>query len=156
MMPKESKYGVWPKSGEIDIMEHVGHDTGKVHGTVHTQAYNHKHGTQAGGSMSTDVQEWHTYVVEWRHDKILFGIDNVVYHIFRKQSDANTDVWPLNQDFFLILNLAVGGTWGGQNGIDEDAFRGMAKRCKSIGLECIRKILSRLVPQNLQARRLKL
>lgn len=123
MMPRDSKYGGWPRSGEIDIMEHVGYDPGNIHGTVHTQSYHHSIGTQIGGSMRTDVDAWHTYTVEWRPDIMLFACDGVVYQIFRKESD-DTDEWPFNQKFFVILNMAVGGNWGGSKGIDEDAFQG--------------------------------
>jgi len=123
MMPRVSFYGGWPRSGEIDIMEHVGYDTGRVHGTVHTLAYHHSVGTQIGGSAGVDVKGWHTYTAEWRPDVILFACDGKVYQIFRKESD-DTAKWPFDQPFYLILNMAVGGNWGGARGIDEDAFRG--------------------------------
>lgn len=123
MMPRDSRYGRWPRSGEIDIMEHVGYDPGNFHGTVHTQAYHHSIGTQIGGSVRADVDDWHTYTVEWRPEVILFACDGIVYQIYRKESD-DADTWPFNHNFFLILNMAVGGLWGGSRGIDEDAFRG--------------------------------
>merc|ERR1712039_429392 len=61
MMPRTSEYGGWPKSGEIDIMEHVGYDKGKLHGTVHAGCCYHSIGTQVGGSTRADVGDWHTY-----------------------------------------------------------------------------------------------
>jgi beta-glucanase (GH16 family) len=124
MMPKESTYGWWPNSGEIDIMEHVGYDTNKVHVTVHTGAYNHMIGTQRGGSTWTEVTQWHTYTVEWRPDVMLFALDGRVYQVFQNSHDGDTKKWPFNHDFFLIMNLAVGGDWGGSQGIDEWAFEG--------------------------------
>lgn len=123
MMPTDSAYGIWPRSGEIDIMEHVGYDTGKFHGTVHTGAYYHSIGTQVGGSTSVDPLAWHTWTVEWRPNIMLFAVDDTVYQIFRKEGE-DTQVWPFNQKFYVILNLAVGGDWGGQQGIDEQAFTG--------------------------------
>jgi hypothetical protein len=105
-------------------MEHVGYDTGKIHGTVHTQSYHHSIGTQIGGSRGVDVKKWHTYTVEWRPDIILFACDNEVYQIFKKQSATDKNKWPFDQKFYVILNMAVGGDWGGQRGIDEQAFRG--------------------------------
>lgn len=123
MMPTDSAYGIWPRSGEIDIMEHVGYDTGKFHGTVHTQAYHHSIGTQLGGLTAVDPTAWHVWTVEWRPDIILFAVNNEVYQIFRKESE-DKDVWPFDLKFYLILNYAVGGNWGGQQGIDEAAFAG--------------------------------
>jgi len=123
MMPRVSTYGGWPRSGEIDIMEHVGYDTGRIHGTVHTLAYHHRIGTQIGGSMSVDVKDWHTYTVDWRPDVIYFSCDGHVYQMFRKESDDSAK-WPFNHAFYVILNMAVGGDWGGQRGVDEGAFWG--------------------------------
>jgi len=123
MMPRDSAYGGWPHSGEIDIMEHVGYDTGKFHGTVHTGAYHHSIGTQVGGSTDVPATAWHTWTMEWRPDIILFAADEEVYRVFRKEG-PDTEVWPFNQRFFAILNLAVGGDWGGQQGIDRGALSG--------------------------------
>jgi len=124
MMPTDGEYGGWPHSGEIDIMEHVGYDTGKFHGTVHTGAYHHSIGTQLGGSTTADASAWHTWTAEWRDDIILFAVDEEVYQIFRNEGDGDSEKWPFDKRFFLILNYAVGGDWGGQQGIDEAAFRG--------------------------------
>lgn len=123
MMPTDNAYGRWPHSGEIDIMEHIGYDTGKFHGTVHTGAFHHNIGTQLGGSTTADASAWHTWTVEWRPDLILFARDGVVYQIFRKRGD-DREAWPFDQRFHLILNLAVGGSWGGQRGIDRADFAG--------------------------------
>lgn len=124
MMPTKFTYGRWPHSGEIDIMEHVGYDTGKFHGTVHTGAYHHSIGTQVGGSTAVAATDWHTWTVEWRPNIMLFAVDDKVYQIFRKQGENDTEKWPFDQKFYLIMNYAVGGNWGGQRGIDESAFKG--------------------------------
>jgi len=113
MLPTQSAYGSWPKSGEIDIMEAVGCTANKVHGTVHTGAYNHMLGTQQEGHTFIEVGDWHTYMVEWTESKIDWFVDGQHYHRFAAASSPNSDKWPFNQDFFLILNLAIGGTWGG-------------------------------------------
>lgn len=123
-MPRNNVYGGWPRSGEIDIMEHVGYDTGKIHGTIHCLAYHHNIGTQIGGSTETDVTEFHEYTVEWRPDVILFACDQVVYQIFRHQDHGGSSTWPFDTDFYVILNLAVGGDWGAAQGVDEAAFEG--------------------------------
>jgi len=123
LLPRHWKFGNWPNSGEIDIMEHVGYEPGRIHGTVHTGAYHHRIGTQKGGSMHVDVEQWRTYTVEWRPEVIIFACDDVVYQVFQKESDDSA-VWPFNQEFYLILNMAVGGDWGAVKGVDEAAFSG--------------------------------
>ncbi|WP_296701936.1 glycoside hydrolase family 16 protein [Algoriphagus sp.] len=119
MLAEENKFGGWPANGEIDIMEHVGFDPGKVHGTVHTEAFNHKIGTQKGGFRMVPEfnTEFHVYSIEWNKEKIDFYIDNKLYFTFEKSSD-NYKEWPFDEPFHLILNIAVGGGWGGQQGVD--------------------------------------
>lgn len=79
MLPSSSKYGDWPRCGEIDIMEHVGLDPGKVHGTIHTEMCNHKKGTQVGNILDAGLGEWHTYGVAWSHDRLNFFYDGQRY-----------------------------------------------------------------------------
>lgn len=120
MLAEENRHGGWPKNGEIDIMEHVGFDPGKVHGTVHTEAFNHSIGTQKGGfKMVENFQsEFHIYAIDWTEDKIDFYIDGEKYFSFAN-SGGDYKEWPFNQPFHMILNIAVGGNWGGQKGVDE-------------------------------------
>jgi len=123
MLPTDWAYGDWPKSGEIDIMEHVGYDCGRVHGTVHTDKYNHMKKTQVGKQVSLDTSDWHVYTVEWSESRIDFGVDGQRYHRFEDDGSGN-NAWPFNKRFHLLLNIAVGGDWGGQQGIDEGSFGG--------------------------------
>jgi beta-glucanase (GH16 family) len=113
----------WPACGEIDIMEHVGFDPLNIHGNIHTEAYNHVKGTNKGSSVETREpwKEFHIYAVEWRKDKMDFFVDDQLYFTFVKERDAQ-DVWPFDKPHFLILNLAIGGGWGGQHGIDDSKF----------------------------------
>ena len=113
----------WPESGEIDIMEYVGYDPDNVHGYVHTEAYNHTIGTDKGSSYTLERpwEEFHVYAVEWYEDRIEFFVDDVNYFTFEKESSDN-DVWPFDKPHYLILNLAIGGNWGGQEGIDDSLF----------------------------------
>lgn len=123
MLPEVNNYGGWPKSGEIDIMEHVGYDPGKVHGTVHTEAFNHSIGTQKGAQlMVSDFQdEFHVYAIDWKKDKIDFFIDGQKYFTFENTGDGSK-AWPFDHPFHLILNIAVGGNWGGAQGVDADIW----------------------------------
>lgn len=121
MLPADRSYGQWPLCGEIDIMEHVGHDPDFVYGTVHTGAYNHMIGTQKGGKLTkADYEsEFHTYRINWSEERIEFYIDKVRYYTFAKRSDDIAE-WPFDQPFYLILNVAIGGNWGGEKGVEED------------------------------------
>lgn len=112
----------WPLCGEIDIMEHVGFDPGVVHGTVHTEAYNHSKGTQKGKQITvpTAMTDFHVYAVDWTPEQMDFLVDGTVFYTLTKSAMGNgTAQWPFIQPFFLILNVAVGGNWGGQKGVDE-------------------------------------
>lgn len=122
MLPTDWYYGGWPQSGEIDIMEHVGYDEGIVHGTVHTDAYNHTKGTQQGNSYEVPdaTSAFHVYSIEWSEDTIEFFVDDDKYFMFANQ--GTWQKWPFDKRFHLILNIAVGGTWGGAQGVDDNAF----------------------------------
>ncbi|HET7410652.1 MAG TPA: glycoside hydrolase family 16 protein [Paracoccaceae bacterium] len=113
----------WPGQGEIDIMEHVGWDEGVVHGTIHTEAYNHVAGTQVGAETRVPdaCTAFHTYQLDWSPERILIGIDGRAYMRFENDGSGDPARWPFNAPQYLILNVAVGG-WGGAKGIDDDAF----------------------------------
>jgi beta-glucanase (GH16 family) len=124
MLPTDWAYGGWPASGEIDIMEHVGYDQGVVHGTIHTASFNHMIGTQRGGSITrSDVStRFYTYAVEWSADELVWFIDDIEYFRFPRQAGYGSPQWPFDRRFHLILNLAIGGNWGGVQGIDNSAL----------------------------------
>ncbi|AQR73932.1 family 16 glycosylhydrolase [Sphingomonas sp. LM7] len=113
----------WPAMGEIDIMEHVGWDPGRVHGTIHTKAYNHVAKTQKGANaMVPDAcTAFHTYQLDWNEDRVLIGIDGRAHMRFDNDKKGDPATWPFATPEYLILNVAVGG-WGGQKGIDPAAF----------------------------------
>lgn len=123
MLPEENKYGGWPKSGEIDIMEHVGYDPGVIHGTVHTDAFNHIKGTQVGkqDTIPDFDKNFHTYAINWTAQHIEFFIDGKRFHVF-KNNGSGTEAWPFDHPYYLIMNIAVGGGWGGRKGIDESIW----------------------------------
>lgn len=115
----------WPRRGEIDIMEHVGFDEGIIHGTIHSEAYNHGKNTQKGNQISVPdvVSAFHLYAIEWTADQIEFFVDDKLYYTVQQSALGSTEAqWPFTQPFFLILNVAVGGDWGGQKGVDESIW----------------------------------
>ena len=124
MLPTDWVYGGWPESGEIDIMEHVGYNPNWIHGTIHTDAYNHMDGTQLGGQIHINdaSSNFHIYSIVWSDESIKWYVDDIQFYDFYNDQQDDFTTWPFNQDFHLILNLAIGGTWGGQQGIDDSAF----------------------------------
>jgi beta-glucanase (GH16 family) len=113
----------WPRCGEIDVMEHVGFVPGRVHATVHTDAYNHVKGTQKGAQVDLgDLYDtFRVYAVEWRPEKVEFFVDGRSYFSFGKKPGGEA-VWPFDREHYLIMNVAVGGSWGGQQGVDDAVF----------------------------------
>jgi beta-glucanase (GH16 family) len=123
MLPTDWEYGGWPASGEIDIMEHVGYDMGTVHGTVHTEAYNGADGTQRGGDIYLDDAHtaFHVYAIEWDADSIHFIVDSENYFTFPNYG-TGYERWPFDKRFHLLMNIAIGGNWGGIEGVDDSIF----------------------------------
>ncbi|WP_163517414.1 family 16 glycosylhydrolase [Gelidibacter japonicus] len=123
MLSEDRKELGWPESGEIDIMEHVGYDNDTIHGTIHTKAYNHLKGTQKGKTIFIDRPNdtFHVFAIEWTPEKIDFLLDGVVYNHIANEHKTTAE-WPFDKKFHLILNVAVGGMWGGRQGIDESIF----------------------------------
>ncbi len=114
MMPQKNLYGGWPKSGELDIMEMIGHEAGQTHGTLHF-------GPGPGSTQLTKSHQlekgifndaFHVFSLEWKQDEIKWLVDGVVYSTYNK-TDFGTNNYPFNEEFFLIFNLAVGGNWPG-------------------------------------------
>ena len=113
----------WPLDGEIDIMEHVGHEAGVVHQSVHTGAYNHQKNTHktAQTKVADACGAFHLYQLHWTPDAIRMGINGVETFRFNKPSSDRAE-WQFDGPHYLLLNIAVGGTWGGAKGIDDAAF----------------------------------
>jgi len=123
MLPTDNTYGGWPKSGEIDIMEHVGYDQDRVHVTVHTEAYNHGIGTQRGTNkvIANASTAFHLYRIDWTSNAIKGFIDDQQMFEFVNEGKGSAE-WPFDKQFHLLLNLAFGGNWGGTQGIDPSIF----------------------------------
>ncbi len=114
----------WPYCGEIDVLECVGYEindtTGKGlnHATCHTRAYYFKQGNQIGSEIELDsmYQQFHNYTIEWHPDRIEAYLDGEYYFTYDK--NENELEWPFDKPQNIIVNLAVGGGWGGAQGID--------------------------------------
>ena len=112
----------WPDDGEIDIMEHVGHDKNIIHGSVHSKSFNHIIGTQRTGRINIkNVTKFHTYSIKWTPTQIEWFVDNVPYYKAVDDGEGKAG-WPFFEPFHMILNVAVGGNWGGTKGVDAHRF----------------------------------
>lgn len=110
----------WPDDGEIDIMEHVGWNPYFIHASVHTKKFNHVIGTQRTDTVIVEnvFEQFHVYGVEWNAEFVRVSIDGIVYFHF-KNDKTGYEAWPFDNKMHLLLNIAVGGNWGGVKGVDE-------------------------------------
>jgi beta-glucanase (GH16 family) len=122
MLPKN--FVSWPLDGEIDIMEEIGAEPNLVSATIHCDAYNSTKNTQKMSRKYVNNAEgsFHVYAMEWTATYIKAYIDGVLYFTFNNDGAGNKSTWPYNVPFYLKLNLAWGGNWGGYLGIDESAL----------------------------------
>lgn len=131
MMPNDpSMYGwndengwYWPNCGEIDIMEQVGYDENNIHGSVHSKAAYFKLGTQRTGHLYVNnvTNDYHVFAIEWFEDRIDWFVDGTKYYTVYNDG-WGWEWWPFNYDFHVILNLAIGGDWGGAQGVDPNKW----------------------------------
>ena len=98
----------WPATGEIDIMEYKGNEPGVIHGTLHYPDHSGGNADTGSVAISGESDSFHTYTVEWTAEHILFAIDGEIFKEF-----TNSPAVPFNHTFFMILNVAMGGTFGG-------------------------------------------
>jgi len=120
MMPDDQSKG-WPACGEIDIMEEVGVNPNHTSSSIHCAAYNHVQNTQKTAERLTPGAEdgYHIYALEWTADCIRTYVDGEKLLEFRNDGAGDDRTWPFAKKFYLTLNLAWGGDWGGWNGVDE-------------------------------------
>jgi beta-glucanase (GH16 family) len=113
----------WPKCGEIDLMEYVGYQPNTIHSNIHTQYQYGNTDFHVTKSLDTAEEEFHIYGITWTDSKIEFYLDDPT-KITNTYSPTNktSDNWPFNQSFFMIMNFAVGGNWGGVEGVDENIW----------------------------------
>ena len=122
MLGDTRKYS-WPECGEIDIMENVGFDPQKIHCTTHTGAFNHVIGTQRSRAVVLEHpwEEFHRYGLIWTSQRIEYFLDGEKVSEFVNDGQGHSH-WPFDAPMYLIVNLALGGGWGGQHGIDDRIF----------------------------------
>jgi beta-glucanase (GH16 family) len=113
----------WPQCGEIDIMENVGFDPEVIHFNVHTAKYNHVLKTNKGAKLTVarPYADFHVYAVEWGPEKLDFFVDGTKTFTYANEKTGDGS-WPFDKPQYLILNVAVGGAWGGQKGVDDSIF----------------------------------
>ena len=113
----------WPDDGEIDIMEHVGFNQGTIHGTIHVKKYNHIIGTQKADTIKVNdcSENFHVYSSEWDKDSLRIAVDGNIFFRFPNER-SGYDAWPFDNQMHLLLNIAVGGGWGGRQGIDDSIW----------------------------------
>jgi beta-glucanase (GH16 family) len=114
----------WPECGEIDIMENVGYEPDRIYATVHTPgSVNHPGLVVRGGHIDIPdpSADFHVYAVEWHPDRLDFFVDDQKYFTYKKDA-RYPDYWRFDKSFYLLLNTAIGGNWGGQMGIDDSIF----------------------------------
>lgn len=120
MLGSNIKQVGWPKCGEIDILEYVGKEPNNIFTSLHTQDSHGNTINTKKTKIETIENGFHTYTIDWNKDKIVFSVDEVEVYTF--QPDVkNENTWPFNQPFYLLINAAVGGNFGGPE-IDETIF----------------------------------
>ncbi len=123
MLPTDFAYGDWPASGEFDIMEHVGYDPGNIHVSAHTEDYNFKKNNQQTATtlVPTATDDFHTYRVDWTPYALRGYVDDKLVLTYANDGTGYKE-WPFDKRFHVLLNIAVGGDWGGAQGMDDSIY----------------------------------
>jgi beta-glucanase (GH16 family) len=117
MLPTDWKYGGWPASGEIDIMENVGFEPNTIHFTIHAEGSD----KGATATLTDPYTKFVVYSLEWYENHMDFYADTQKVFTY-KNDGTGYKMWPFDKRFHILLNVAVGGNWGGQQGVDTGIF----------------------------------
>lgn len=109
----------WPLCGEIDVLEYVGRSPGEIFTTLHTKAASGDYANTKTTALPNIEEGFHVYTADWNKDRIAFFVDDTLVYTFAPD-DKSEEIWPFNQRFYLLLNLAIGGHFGGE--VDESIF----------------------------------
>lgn len=116
----------WPKAGEIDIMEYFSHKPNETYINVHTAINNTKNGTliSANNYLETAEEEFHAYGILWTSQYIKFYVDNTdnIIYTLNKPSSATVENWPFDNSFYFLIDMVIGGKYGGAEGVDDSLF----------------------------------
>jgi len=122
LLPTYNEYGDWPKSGEIDIMEYIGVEPQNLYYTVHFEGTDGSgHESNSSGAIDdikNPFDQFIKFTLIWTPEKIEWFANDKKYHEYQKPTD-DYRLWPFDKEFYLLLNLAYGGDWGGHDGVDD-------------------------------------
>ena len=110
----------WPLCGEIDVLEYVGRSPQEIFTSLHTKAGHGDYASTKTTRIENIEEGFHTYTADWTKDQITFYVDGQKVYTFAPK-DKSQEVWPFNQPFYLLVNLAVGGNFGGKE-VDHTVF----------------------------------
>ena len=110
----------WPLCGEIDVLEYVGRSPNEIFTSLHTKAGHGDYASTKTTRIENIEEGFHTYTADWTKDQITFYVDGQNVYTFAP-NNKNHEVWPFNQPFYILVNLAVGGNFGGKE-VDHTFF----------------------------------
>ena len=114
MLGSNIKQSPWPACGEIDIMENIGREPATNRGSLHGQGYSGGHNLHGRLDLNTKLSDdFHIYAIEWEPNVVRFYLDNVLYQTRTPDDVPDGSKWAFDHPFYMILNVAVGGNWGG-------------------------------------------
>jgi beta-glucanase (GH16 family) len=115
MLPTDNIYGIWPRSGEMDIMELIGKEPSNSYATIHygDNGTDNGFGTHTTLASGTFADDFHLFSIEWSPNLIKIFLDGALYFTATPTNIASPNVWRFDKRFYILLNLAIGGSWAG-------------------------------------------